>query len=137
MAVQLITKSGKDFSLTLKEVEKSNVTFADNILRAMAFETQSEAVQLIQGGSRSGKLYKRRTVTHRASAPNEAPKTDQGNLVENIIAEPRGKLEYVAGSNKKAPYGFWLEFGTRYIGKRPWLKPTFIKVYEKYKKVLK
>ena len=105
MAVQLISKSGKNMELILREVKQSNVTFVDKMLNAMANDTQSEAIQLIQGGSRSGKTYKKGGKNHIASSAGEPPKTDKGNLVANIISEKRGNLEYVAGSNKKAPYG--------------------------------
>lgn len=137
MAVQLVSKSGKSMELILKEVKQSNVTFVDKILNAMANETQSNAIQLIQGGSRSGKTYKRGGKEHIASSAGEPPKTDKGNLVANIIAEPRGRLLYVAGSNKKAPYGLYLELGTRNISPRPWLQPSFEKVYNKFKRLLK
>ncbi len=137
MAVTLVNKSGKDMALILKEVKQNNITYIDKILNAMANDTQSEAIQLIQGGSRSGKTYKRRSVSHTSSSAGEAPKTDTGNLVANIISEKRGNLEYVAGSNKKAPYGLYLELGTRNISRRPWLSTVFDKVYNKYKRLIK
>lgn len=82
------------------------------------------AKQKIQGGSRSGRVYRRRTITHRASAPGEFPKTDRGQLVASLFFRVAGnRLSAYFGTNLS--YGRYLEFGTSRMAARPWLKPTF------------
>ena len=56
----------------------------DKAIASVSLKVESEAKKLISRGERSGRTYKRRSVTHRASAPYEPPKTDTGNLVRNI-----------------------------------------------------
>lgn len=92
----------------------------------VAFKIEGDAKKLISQGSRSGATYKRRTVTHQASAPGEPPKTDRGGLVRNITTEfsKSDRLEATVGSRSNAPYGKYLELGTLRIKPRPWLKPT-------------
>jgi len=93
-------------------------------LQLSALKIQGDAQEAIQRGSRSGRVYKRRSVTHRASAPGEFPKTDTGDLVSNIIVKNRGKGAEV-GSSAGAPHGLFLEYGTSKMEPRPWLLPTF------------
>jgi HK97 gp10 family phage protein len=74
--------------------------------------------KLIQQGPKSGRIYKRRGVTHRASAPGEAPATDTGGLVQSgrtIYDAPNltGRVNW--SSQHAAP----LEFGTEKIEPRP------------------
>jgi hypothetical protein len=53
---------------------------------------RGEAIKSIQSGSKTGRTYKRYnpTRTHRASAPGEAPASDTGNLVSNIMVQEKG-----------------------------------------------
>jgi hypothetical protein len=47
-----------------------------------------------------------------------------GQLVRgiNTVIDPRDpRIAYVVS---RAPYSFWLEFGTKRMGKRPFLKPA-------------
>jgi HK97 gp10 family phage protein len=101
--------------------------------------TVTEAVRLIETGSKSGRLYRRGGGrVHQASAPGESPASDTGNLVKNIISEleRNNKTVYVVANTI---YAFWLEFGTRLMAARPFLnravealnnfyKETFIRV---------
>lgn len=80
--------------------------------------------QKIQGGSRGGRVYRRRSVTHQASAPGEFPKTDTGQLVGSLFFRVASdKLSAVWGT--ALAYGRYLEFGTSTMLSRPWLRPTF------------
>lgn len=104
----------------------------DEIMEAGARKALGEVLVLIEGsaknkiasGNRSGRIYKRRSVTHQASAPGEAPKTDTGSLVNHIFFRFTARLSGKVGSSKLTPYGAWLERGTSNIAKRPWLGPT-------------
>lgn len=113
------------YKMTIDSMDKAATSllqqFDQNLAKA-ALLIEAESKRNIQTGSRSGKTYKRRSVTHKASAPGEYPKTDTGALVRNIFSERIKKLYYRAGSRGKgAPHGKWLEYGTMHMKARPWL----------------
>ena len=82
---------------------------------------QSEAIKSIQRGTKTGRVYKRGSVEHQASAPGEAPATDTGALVSSIH---RVDGELVAAVGTGLEYGRNLEFGTKKMKARPWLFPA-------------
>lgn len=81
------------------------------------------AKQKIQGGSRSGRVYRRRSVSHQASAPGEYPKTDTGQLVASLFFRLGGD-RLTAFFGTRLLYGRYLEYGTTNLRPRPWLRPT-------------
>ena len=87
-------------------------------------------------GGRAGRFYKKKSVVHHASAAGEFPKTDTGELVSNINVRKIGKKDYDVGSRLGAPHGFWLEYGTRNMAARPWLRPSFDKVLKMFRSKL-
>lgn len=60
--------------------------------------------------------------THRASAPGEAPAIDYGNLRSGISVEMTGETTAMVGV--AADYGAPLEFGTRKMAARPFMRPS-------------
>src|SRR5690606_19287713 len=69
------------------------------------------AKQKIQGGGRGGRVYRRRSVTHQASAPGEYPKSDTGSFVASLFFRvSSNKLSAFFGT--KDARGRWFEFGT-------------------------
>ena len=87
-------------------------------LLAAAQIHRNESVRMVLQGPKSGRLYGR----HQASAPGQAPATDTGRLVNSIrVDHTPGSLtaSVVCG----AAYGRSLEFGTRRIAPRPFLRP--------------
>lgn len=99
---------------------------ADKAVALGAISIQRDAIQSINRPG-TGREYRRRTITHRASSPGEPPASDTGQLVQNIVVDRIIKGMYEVGSNAKVPYGRWLEFGTINIFPRPWLRPAFNK----------
>jgi len=104
---------------------------ADEINKALfasAQRVRTEAVKSIQDGNKSGRWYKRRSVSHHASAPGEAPASDTGRLVNSITAYPasNGESMTVAGRGT-AKYAPLLEFGTSRIAPRPFMLPALEK----------
>lgn len=132
MTIELV---GKDelFRFMNTTFKKDAMNEMERILFRMSIYTQKTAVNSIQAGSRSGRTYKRRSVYHTASRAGEPPKTDTGNLVNNITFDRVNKFEFTTGSRKGAPYGKWLEFGTRKMGKRPWLTPAYNQTLVKFR----
>ncbi|KPL70174.1 hypothetical protein ADN00_18920 [Ornatilinea apprima] len=89
-------------------------------------------------GPKSGRLYSRGKKTHHASAPGEPPAVDSGNLANSIQSEvsmqangPRG----VVFTNTE--YAVGLEFGTRKMAARPFMKPAADRMRPIYLSALK
>jgi hypothetical protein len=90
-----------------------------------ALTVEALAKIAIMTGPKTGKVYKRKSVEHQASAPGQAPANDLGDLVQSILAnvEDAGddlEAEVVAGSD----HAIFLEFGTVNIAPRPFLEPA-------------
>ena len=100
----------------------------DMAIRKSAYDIEANAKQRIQGGSKSGRLYKLRNPNrrHQASAPGESPATDLGTLVNSIqtVPGPAGSLH--AEVRVSALYGVYLEFGApkAKIAARPYMTPA-------------
>lgn len=61
------------------------------------------------------------SAVHRASAPGEPPASDTGTLVGSLKWEGNA-LEGKVFSRLK--YAFWLEYGTKYMKERPFMRPA-------------
>jgi hypothetical protein len=84
----------------------------------------SNVKRQIQRGPKTGRFYRRRNVTHRASAPYEAPATDTGTLVSSIYYTQDGP--YAATIGSRLEYAYHLEFGTFKMKPRPtWVLEAF------------
>lgn len=95
----------------------------DNALYNGAEFLRGQAIKNISRGGRSGRKYKRRSVVHQASAMGEYPKSDTGELVDNITTKK--EAGYITmGSRVNAPQGYWLETKPQSEGGRPWLSRT-------------
>ncbi len=105
-----------------KEVEKA--------LYASALRIEKEAKQSIMSGSKSGRIYKRGTITHRASAPGEAPASDTGRLANSITSyiNKISALEaFIVAGRGTVKYARMLEYGTAKMGARPFMFPAYEK----------
>ena len=104
---------------------------ADELTKAVyagAQKVVTEAKKSVLDGNKSGRVYKRRSVTHRTSAPGEAPASDTGRLVNSLHAEagnPGEALAIAGGSSVK--YATTLEFGTSKMAARPFMVPALEK----------
>lgn len=74
--------------------------------------------ELLTSPPKSGRLYRRRGVTHQASAPGEAPASDTGRLVNSgdVYADPAALTARV---NWSTNYAEALEKGTERMAPRP------------------
>ena len=102
----------------------------DEIARA-AVNTANHARSAVQGGG-GGTVYEKYNPrrTHRASAAGQPPATDTGRLASSITQErsqtATGAVStWLAGS--KVDYAKWLEFGTRLMDARPFMRPALRK----------
>lgn len=94
-------------------------------LFSIAKKIESDAKLSIQNGRKTGRMYKRRTIMHRASAPGEAPASDTGRLVNSINGKLKGRLTAVIEAT--AAYARHLEYGTRKMAARPYMRPAWEK----------
>jgi len=132
----------KELSAFLKQMPDMAEKDLDVLLFDMAAHTHETAVSNIQGGGRSGRVYRRKGKTHQASAAGEYPKSDTGTLARSTTLEREAVANYTVGSRSMggkggAPYGLWLEFGTRNMAKRPWLSRAFDATLRKFGSRLK
>lgn len=112
-------------SKRLEQLAKTMGATVNNGIVKTAIDVRNDAITSIQREQSSGQVYTRGSITHLASAPGDAPNTDTGNLVRNIAFEnPRQGLAFVGTS---VEYGKHLEFGTRAMDARPWLRPAMDK----------
>jgi hypothetical protein len=87
------------------------------IVRKTARDIEADAEQSMEG-PKSGQMY----GAHQASAPGEAPAVDTGNLKCSIDTEMTSKTTAVVAVG--AEYGAHLEYGTRKMAMRPYLRPA-------------
>lgn len=112
--------------ITVKEDKKNRVTFHivemldrnTDVALSMAHkeigqDTRREIRRLIRTGPKTGITY----GSHHASAPDESPAEDTGNLSRSVGYRTRGAIQVTVGD--RAPYGVHLEFGTKNMAPRP------------------
>jgi len=103
-----------------------------------ATEVRNTVLQTLSG-ARSGRTYRvpgtQRNYT--ASAPGQAPATVTSELRQSIQASVEGKGRSVLGKVKAtARHALPLEFGTRRMAARPFLKPSFEKSLDAIRRIL-
>ena len=72
--------------------------------------------------SKSGTIYKRRGISHVASAPGEPPAIDTGQLIGSVRVTRLEAMRWAVGTNTE--YAAHLEYGTRKMAARPFLRPA-------------
>jgi len=101
---------------------------------AMVRET---AVQSVASGAKSGITYEKYNPrrTHIASAPGQAPATDTGYLLSNIVHQIDSD-GLGASIESRADYSAALEFGTSKMQARPFLHPAIEENRPKIKRLI-
>lgn len=92
--------------------------------RQVALRAQQARTVIVEqlGHPGTGRRYKRGNRTHTASAPGKSPAVDTGRLRQSIGVQKVGEGHYRVGTNVEyAPY---LEFGTRRMAARPFMRPA-------------
>jgi len=118
----------RNIEKVLESFKKLNVTMMPDlqeIIKGGAQTIRTEAVNLIQKGAKSGKVYKRYNPAreHISSAPGQAPASDTGNLVRNLkVVQVNPDVTQVVSN---AIYSKELEMGTSKMRARPFLFPAY------------
>jgi len=131
MPVQLVVEEHFD-----EAIAKIDGTIKDRMLEAVD-EVRNTTLDTLSG-QRSGRIYKvpgtKRYYT--ASAPGEPPAVQLGDLHRSIKKEVEQEGETIVGFvGTELPKGPMLEFGTRHIAPRPWLRISFEKSLGKVKEI--
>ncbi len=115
-----MTENLGDASRMLSETMRERMLEAAILVRNNTVEALS--------GSRSGRVYRvpGTSVTYVASAPGEPPAVQLGDLRKSVKfgveVEDGSVVGFVGSELDKAPM---LEYGTRNMAARPWLRPSF------------
>lgn len=115
MKVGVVFKGTKKLAKKLKAAERTMVSCADKAMFDQANIILRYAKKNMAKVSR-GKQY----GNHTASKPGDYPNVDTGMLVNSIYAKKVNALTWVVGT--PLVYGKYLEYGTRKMEARPWLK---------------
>ncbi len=114
----------KTILINISENSRKAINLVDRAVTESALKIDMDVKQAIQKGKRTGKLYRRRSISHRASAPGEAPKTDTGRLVSSVRPVTSFLHAEIGSLAGIARYGGMLEEGTRNMAARPVFGPT-------------
>lgn len=95
-------------------------------LLAAGEEVRDEVLRLILHTPKTGHLYRRRGAVHQASAPGEAPASDTGTLVSRITVDTSDLSALVVRVGAHTNYAAYLEFGTRRMAARPFMRPALL-----------
>jgi phage gpG-like protein len=78
-------------------------------------------VERILQPPKTGRVYKRNTVSHQASAPGESPASDTGRLAQSVTTTY--DIPNITGYvNVSTEYAEGLEFGTPRVAPRPYAR---------------
>lgn len=102
----------------LKKIHELNII---NALANYGREVKNELIKVITTGSRTGRVYRIKGISHQASAPGEAPANLTGRLA-NSFNYRAGQKELSIFSNLN--YSLFLENGTYKIKPRPYFVKT-------------
>jgi len=121
MAIWGRITGGANLILALNNFSKEMEAELTSAVQDTAERVRTGVVRSIQKGPKTGRVYQRGAISHRASAPGQAPATDQGDLASSYHRVD-GRLVSAVGSGlDKAPM---LEFGTSKMQARPHLFPA-------------
>ena len=111
----------------LENLDKQLEPDFQEIVKGGAQLIRGEAIKSIQTGAKSGVMYQMYNPRreHRASAPGQAPASDTGNLVSQIIVKQ--KTRNITNVESNANYSAFLEYGTSKMQPRPFMLPAFEK----------
>jgi phage gpG-like protein len=133
-AISLSVSNVKELQAAINKIGGKAERNVSRAIEATALGINRDVKDAIQRGDKTGRVYQRGNITHRASAPGEAPATDTGTLVSSIYYEPQSGLLSMIGS--RLAYAYYLEFGTMRIAPRPSWMPAVEANREKFNRLI-
>ena len=106
----------------IRRIGKKAEDGVSRAVKAAGIEVITDVRRRIERGPKTGVTYTRGNISHTASAPGQAPATDNGFLARSIYFEQSSKLSATVGS--RLAYASYLEFGTTRIKPRPSWTPA-------------
>ena len=125
---------GPELKAALLAASQDMVEAAERAVTATGLELRGNVVKRIQRGPKTGRIYTRGSVTHKASRAGEAPASDTGRLAGSVTFEQVGPITVTVGS--ALAYAAYLEYGTRHIAPRPAWRPAVDDIEPKFRKRL-
>lgn len=127
-----------EFRRTVDQISNRAVERVREALDESAHAIRNNAVTDILHGSKTGRVYthymatvdgrvvpvEERSVPHQSSGPGEAPASDTGFLVNNITVDQSMVGDFNLGIASLAPYSVYLEYGTKDMEARPFMRPA-------------
>lgn len=131
MSVTLKLEGLDKLERRLNAVSDASQKLVADVVAKGALDIQNDMRRAVQKGPATGRVYTRGGVSHKASAPGEAPATDSGNLASHINHIFVNRFTADVGAIG-VPYAARLEFGGKdsrgvYIAPRPYLRPALKK----------
>lgn len=138
-----MAKSIKGIDKLIKKLKKLDDAVENDVeivLAAVSNDMRNTAIDSLDTVSPGRDYVKPGGRTHRASKPGDAPNTDEGQLKSGLFASKKKKNEYAFGVSG-VPYAKSLEYGTRKMAARPFIRPAFNKhkdeIAEEIDKIIK
>jgi len=134
----VIVNEKKFIAKMTKRLVDAPLVHARRAVQLAADAVRNEAINSIARGSKSGSTVQKYSPkrTHQQSKTGEAPATDTGFLISQISASSMVEGSTAIGEVvSSAPYSKHLEYGTRSMGKRPFMQPALSKSSKHIKKI--
>ncbi len=128
---------GIKLELHIDEVKAEMVRIMRSRMIESVNAVRSQALEVLSG-PRHGHTYKvpGTKIPYTASAPREAPATATGQLRQSVKYSVEGNgMDLVGKVGTDLEKGKQLEFGTRKMKARPWLRVSFEKANDKVKSI--
>jgi len=124
MIARIEVRGSKELERYLKTASAEVREEVGNQVTTTALRLQKDAKRRVKKKPASGRVYEKYNPrrTHQASAPGEAPMSDTGRLANSIVFDTVGPLTATVGA--RAVYAAWLEYGTRKMAPRPFMRPA-------------
>lgn len=132
MSVNIRLEGSEAMQAALRKASAEVREAAAKAVVGTAIELRGDVVKSINRGPASGVTYQKINPkrTHRASAPGQPPMTDTGRLANSITFDRAGPLTATVGSN--VIYALYLEYGTRRMAARPFMRPAVERIRPKF-----
>lgn len=115
---------GKELQAALRNMGPELQEVVGQIVEGTGLELRGDIIKRYNEGPASGRVYQKYEPrrTHQASAPGQAPMSDQGRLVGSVVYKVVSDMsvEIFSAMARAA----WLEYGTTQIAPRPAWRPA-------------
>ena len=131
--MEIEVRGGDELKKTLGRLPKDLSRETKVAMAEAVLTVRTEAITSMRPGT--GRIYRRKTIIHRASAPGMPPAVDTGRLRASIYGKVKMLGSEVVGAiGTNVEYAPHLEFGTARMAPRPFLRRA---IEKKKKEILR